>query len=173
MLEVVRAKAAAEALPVACLQANLCHLTCLPDAVFGYAVSLFSTLGMVRGPTMRQRALAESARILRPGGRLALHVHNIWVNARTNEGRGWMLRQAIKAWRGDEGAGDRRMLYRGIPGMEVHLYRWKELRTSLEHAGLSIDEVLSLDAMTADPIRHPWLIGRVRAGGWIVFARKR
>lgn len=172
MLRVLGARARAEDLRVGRLEANLCRLGCLPDGSFAYALSMFSTLGMIRGPSARQRALDEAARILRPGGRLALHAHNIWINARTWEGRAWLLAQLGRRLVGDPGAGDRRMTYRGIPQMEVHLYRWGELRRSLRNAGFRIDEVLPIDTVTALPIRLSWLAPGLRAGGWIVFARR-
>ena len=41
-----------------------------------------------------------------------------------------------------EDLGERRMTYRGIPGMRVHLYRWGELQARARRAGFRIDEVL-------------------------------
>ena len=64
------------------------------------------------------------------------------------------------------------MTYRGIRGMEVHLYTWRELSHELGRAGFCIDEVLCLDTATAEPVGHPWLFPKVRAGGWIVFAHR-
>jgi hypothetical protein len=68
--------------------------------------------------------------------------------------------------------GDRRMTYRGVPGMEVHLYVWPELRGDLLSAGFRFDEVVPLDATTAEVIPRPWLLPGLRAGGWLVFARR-
>ncbi len=92
---------------------------------------MFSTLGMIRGREARRRALAEACRILRPGGRLALHAHNLWLNLRDRQGRAWLLQQAYRAVFAREDLGERRMTYRGIPGMRVHLYRWGELKREL------------------------------------------
>ena len=65
------------------------------------------------------------------------------------------------------------MTYRGIPGMQVHLYRWGELKRALNGAGFRIDEVIPLDEVTAEPIRWPRMLHNLRAGGWIVFASRR
>src|SRR5205823_4044253 len=97
MLQVVGWKARVEGLAIGRVVANLCRLGCFPDATFSYALSMFSTLGMVRGASARRRALAEAARILRPGGRLALHAHNLWLNLRDSQGRLWLLGQFGKA----------------------------------------------------------------------------
>ena len=172
MLQTVRLKAYAERLEVAPVRANLCRLGCFPDRTFSYAISMFSTLGMIRGARSRGRALFEMYRILRPGGRLALHAHNIFLNLRDPKGRFWLLNQGWRALHGLPDVGDRRMTYRGIPGMEVHLYTWTELRRCLRSTGFRIDEVLPIDAVKARPIRWPGLAHSIRAGGWMVFASR-
>lgn len=172
MLRAVQAEAETESLPLLGVEANLCRLGALPDATFDYALSMFSTLGMIRGRPARRKALAEARRILRPGGRLALHAHNMWLNLRDPQGRRWLLDQGRRALLRQPGVGDRRMTYRGIAGMEVHLFRWGELRADLRSAGFQVDEVLSIDAVTAEPIPLPWLAHSIRAGGWIVFASR-
>jgi SAM-dependent methyltransferase len=172
MLDTVRRKALAEDLELLALQASVCRLTCFPAGTFDYALSMFSTLGMIRGRPARRNALHESFRLLRPGGRLALHVHNLWLNLRDPQGRKWLLRQFSRALLSRSELGDRRMTYRGIHGMEVHLYRWGELKRELHSAGFVIDEVIPLDDVTYQPIAQAWFLQRIRAGGWIVFARK-
>jgi SAM-dependent methyltransferase len=172
MLRAVGARARETGASLLRVEANLCRLGCLPDATFSYALSMFSTLGMIRGVPARRRALAETFRILRPGGRLALHAHNIWLNLRDPQGRAWLMGQALKGLLGRPDVGDRRMTYRGIPEMEVHLYRWGELRRELRGAGFRIDEVLPIDAVRSRPIAAPWLAHAIRAGGWLVFASR-
>jgi len=172
MLRTVGSKADRDGVRVARVEANLCRLGCFPDESFRYALSMFSTLGMIRGAAARRRALAETFRILRAGGRLALHAHNIYLNLADPQGRWWLLGQGIRSLLGRPDAGDRRMTYRGIPGMEVHLYTWRELRRELRAVGFRIDEVLPIDAVRAEPIDLPWLGHAIRAGGWLVFASR-
>jgi ubiquinone/menaquinone biosynthesis C-methylase UbiE len=172
MLGELGRKAEAEELKVDLVQANLCRLGCFPDESFSYALSMFSTLGMIRGPLARRRALAEAYRILKPGGRLALHAHNAWLNLRDPQGRFWLMGQGLKWIARRPGVGDRRMTYRGIAGMEVHLFTWRELSREIQKAGFRIDEVLPIDAVRARPVVAPWLGHGIRAGGWIVFASR-
>ena len=173
MLETVAAKAAVAGVGLRCVEANLCRLGCFPSETFTYALSMFSTLGMIRGAAARRRALADACRILRRGGRLALHAHNVWLNLNDRQGRRWLIREIFgKVPTGRREFGDRKMYYRGIPNMEVHLYRWGELRRELRGAGFRIEEVIPIDTVTAEVIPAPWLWPSVRAGGWLVFARR-
>jgi SAM-dependent methyltransferase len=173
MLEMAGSKARQRKVDLMTVQSNLCRLGCFPDQVFDYALSLFSTLGMIRGRESRRRALAEARRILRPGGRIALHAHNFWLNLRNPQGRLWLWSQAPVALFDRASLGDRRMSYRGISGMYVHLYRWGELKRDLRWAGLRIEEVVPLDEVSAESIAVPWIAHSFRAGGWIVFAARR
>jgi ubiquinone/menaquinone biosynthesis C-methylase UbiE len=172
MLEMVGLKATQRSLEFTTVQSNLCQLGCFPDQLFDYAISMFSTLGMIRGREPRRRALAEARRILRPGGRIALHVHNFWLNLRDPQGRTWLYSQVWPALFDRANLGDRSMNYRGIPGMKVHLYRWGELKRELRGAGFKIQEVLPLDEVSAASIDAPWLAHGFRAGGWIIFATR-
>jgi SAM-dependent methyltransferase len=172
MLNVVGLKAQSADVTVSRVLANLCSLECVPDQSFDYAISMFSTVGMIRGRQARRRALSEARRILRTSGTIALHLHNLWLNLRNPQGRTWLLGHAAKVLSKKAELGDRRMDYRGIHGMYVHLYRWGELKRDLHHAGLRIDEVIPLDEVSAAPIRMPWLAHTIRAGGWIVFAKR-
>ncbi len=172
MVAKVAEKARTEGLKLQGLVANLCRLDCLPSDAFDYGLSMFSTLGMIRGHSARRKALREAARVLKPGGRLALHAHNLWLNLRDRHGRRWLLGQGARALLRDPELGDRTMTYRGIPGMQVHLFRWRELRGLFQEAGLEIEERLCIDEVHARPISAPWFFPGIRSGGWMVFARK-
>ena len=126
MLRTVVEQAEREGVHLLGVEANLCRLGCIPDATFDYALSMFSTLGMIRSRSARGKALAEacrpSARRVAPG--LPRPVLALWLNLRDPQGRSWLWGQLGKILLRRPDAGDRRMTYRGIPRMEVHLYRW-------------------------------------------------
>ncbi len=114
------------------VETNLCRLGCFPDATFDYAALDVQHAG--DDPRTRRRGggpWGNSRRILRPGGRLALHAHNLWLNLRDRQGRAWLIKHALRSIFTRDELGERRMTYRGIPGMRVHLYRWGELKRSL------------------------------------------
>ena len=92
MLAVARDKADAAGVRVHLLHANLAELDGLRDGGFDYAACLFSTLGMVMGAANRRRVVGHAFRLLRPGGRFVLHVHNRWFNVWNGPGRAWLLR---------------------------------------------------------------------------------
>jgi SAM-dependent methyltransferase len=169
MLGVVGEKAAAEGLPIERLLANIVELDCLRDQVAEYCICMFSTLGMVRGHANRLRVLGHVRRLLKPGGRFVLHVHNRWYNLFSAEGRHWLL-ATLFGWvvgRGVE-PGDKFFSYRGIPQMYLHVFTRRELRQILRSAGLRVVEFIPLNTQRRHRLRCAWWLGRLRANGWIV-----
>ena len=173
MLKIVQAKAEAEGLPIECVHANLVELDPVADASADAAISLFSTLGMIRGRANRCRALAHAARILKPGGPFVLHVHNYWYNLYDPGGPWWVLRNLSRSiFVRDVEAGDKFFSYRGLPNMFLHVFRLSELRHDLRRAGFRIATVIPLDPRRHRALRLPWLAGRLRANGWIVVCER-
>ncbi len=169
MLSVVRDKAALEHLPIHCLRANLVELDCLADSVADFAVCLFSTLGMVRGAPNRRRTIEHVRRILKPDGKFVLHVHNFWYNLFDPGGPWWVLKSLLTApFTRDFDIGDKFFDYRGIPKMFLHVFRRKELLSLLRVSGFRILDLIPLDYRRTSRLRMPWLLGRLRANGWIV-----
>jgi SAM-dependent methyltransferase len=169
MLAVVGDKAAEENLPIERLRANLVELDCLADASVDYAISLFSTVGMIQGRANRQRALAHVRRVMKPGGVFVLHVHNFWYNLYDPGGPWWVLRSLLRAAiRRDIEVGDKFFDYRRIPNMFLHVFRRGELTAALAKAGFRIREMIPLDPRRHAALRWPWLLSNLRANGWVV-----
>jgi SAM-dependent methyltransferase len=173
MLRVVARKAKAENLPIQPLRANLVELDCIRSQSADYALCLFSTLGMIRPRQNRHRLLLHARRILKPGGLLVLHVHNLWYNLFDPAGRRWLLGHLLSVMLGRLELGDKFFYYREIPRMFVHAFTRRELVRSLAQAGLRIRELIPLDTDRQRPLRRPWLLGRLRANGWIAVCEPR
>jgi ubiquinone/menaquinone biosynthesis C-methylase UbiE len=167
------------------IRANLCELGCLSGGQFDAALLLFGTLGMITGSENRRQVLVEARRLLRPGGRLALHVHNVWRHFFSPPGRRWLARDFCKRLAGDPTAGDTEHAYRGIPRMFHHAFTLGEIRRLLRSCGLTIREVLPLAAIgpsdgpetgvATSAVGVPDLVCRgafpnVRATGWLILA---
>src|SRR5437660_3290555 len=98
MLRVARERAAAAGVAVQLLKANLVNLRCLDDSRFDYAACLFSTLGMIAGAAERRRVVDHVFRLLKPGGKFILHVHNRWFNLWNRQARGWLITDWLLSW---------------------------------------------------------------------------
>ena len=169
MLHVVQEKADVDELPIECVRANLVELDCIADQAVDYAMCLFSTLGMIRGRANRRRVVGHARRILKPGGRFVLHVHNYWFNLRDPDGPLWVIGNLLGApFRREVEVGDRWFPYRGLPSMFLHVFRWSELAADLRSTGFRIVERIALDAPRRRPLTRPWLLAALRTNGWIV-----
>lgn len=173
MLAVVGQKAAEAHVTIGRVQANLVELECLRDGVADYALCLFSTLGMIRPHQQRQRVLEHACRILKPGGLLVLHVHNVWHRLWDAAGRRWLAENLWHSWtRPDVELGDRFFDDRGVAKLFVHTFSQRELRRAIRQAGLHLRELIPLDVQRQRPLRWPRLLGALRAAGWIAVCQK-
>ncbi len=113
------------------LQANLVDLAEFPDATFDCAACLFSTLGMVRGHENRAKVIANAFRLLKPGGRFVLHVHNRYF--RGLRWRNWRKSDITMS-----------QAYGGAP-LTLHHFSQGEATSLLRDAGFVLDEVRAVD----------------------------
>jgi hypothetical protein len=128
---------------------------------------------MVAGAEKRRRVVGHVYRLLRPGGMFILHVHNRWFNARTRAGRAWLVANAVRAFLGREPAGDRTMpVHQGIAGLTLHLFTRSETVRLLRAAGFEVVEVRPLSLRPDGQLPSPWWLGRLRAYGYLVAARR-
>ncbi|HSQ58758.1 MAG TPA: methyltransferase domain-containing protein, partial [Gemmata sp.] len=145
------------------VQANLVDLSSFPAASFDYAACLFSTLGMVRGHENRARVIANAYRLLKPGGRFVLHVHN-----RFFRGLGWkcVLSQRVKTILGRGDAGDITMPQAYGSPLTLHHFTRRETIRLLKTAGFAVGEVMPVgdDGQPARGSRvYGWLVRGERA----------
>lgn len=168
MLKVAAQKAKSAHAAVQFLQANLVELDCLGDECFDYAACMFSTLGMISGRDNRRKALLHVRRILKPGGRFLVHVHNLWFHLGTRAGRRWLLRDRLRAITGHPSAGD----YAATHALALHHFSKREILHDLKATRFKIlmIEPVSLLADCRLPAR--WLFGGLRAYGFLIGSAK-
>ncbi len=172
MLAIAQIKAASAGVTISTLQANIVELQDVPDSSYDYCFCLYSTLGMIDGSADRARALAHGVRVLKVGGRLALHVHNFWSIARQAQGRMWLGGHLTGWMLGRVRLGDKTANYRGIGGFTLHFFRAGELRNLLRQLGLQIRRWVPLTAAPVRALPMGWFASDWRAFGWVVIAEK-
>jgi ubiquinone/menaquinone biosynthesis C-methylase UbiE len=174
MLETTRRKAAKARLEMDLVHANIAELDAIADSAFDYAACLFSTLGMLRGAAARHQALAHVHRILRPGGRFVLHVHNRWFNAFDSAGRRWLVRNLLTSLLDASRAGERTMpVHQGVSGLTLHLFTRREAVRLLESEGFQVLDVQPVGWGADALLAKPWLFAGLRAYGYLLAAEKR
>jgi SAM-dependent methyltransferase len=147
MLRVAAEKARIAGVSVQFAKANLVDLNAFAEESFDYAACLFHTLGMIAGETERRIALANIRRLLKPGGRFVLHVHNVWYHLGTHAGRRLLLRNAFDRLRGKSSFGDFVMPpHHGLGEMPMHLFSRRELQRLLRNAGFAIETCVRIAA---------------------------
>ncbi len=173
MLKVAAEKAGAARALVDLLRANLVQLDALADEAFDYAVCLFSTLGMIGGHYHRRRVLEHVHRLLRPGGKFILHVHNRGFNWWNPAGRRWLLGDMVRSLLGSPHAGDRDMpAHDGQGGLTLHLFTRREIAALLHATGFSIEEVCPVSLREDGRLPRSWWLGSLRAYGYLIAARR-
>jgi SAM-dependent methyltransferase len=173
MLRVAGEKAAAAGVTVRRLQANIVELDGLRDQSFDYAACLFSTLGMVSGAAERRRVVGHVYRLLRPGGRFVLHVHNRWFNFWDRQGRRWLANDVLRSLAGRPGAGDRAMpTHRGIAGLSLHQFTRRGAVSLLRGTGFRLREVRPVGLRDDATLSWPWWFGWLRAYGYLFAAER-
>jgi len=173
MLNVAREKLLNADANAVLVQADIMELPMLVQpGSFDYALCMFSTLGMVAGHANRLTFLTGVAHALRPGGQLAVHVHNRWHALATPDGVHFLVTNLWQTWRGRAELGDKILwYYRGIRNMYVHVFSRRELRDLLSSAGFVVRQIVPLNRRRSGPLRLPWAAG-LRANGFIVLAEK-
>jgi SAM-dependent methyltransferase len=170
MLRIARQKARAASVDCPLVLANLVELDCLRDASFDYAACLFSTLGMITGAANRRLAIAHFFRILKPRGRLLLHVHNVWFHLFSRAGRRWLVADRWRRFRGNPEAGDFELP--GPTALPLHHYSRREVIRELQAVGFRRLAIEPVSLRKDGKLPVPWFLPGFRAYGFLVSAAR-
>jgi SAM-dependent methyltransferase len=155
MLTIAREKMERAGLQVELRKANLVELQAFPSESFDYAACLFSTFGMIRGRAHRQQMLGHVRRMLKPGGRFVLHVHN----------RGFLSWNPFA--KGDRTAPQH---YGGAP-LTLHHFTKREIQRDLNGAGFQLVCVEPIGAGADGRLPRRWFLRPSRAYGYLIAAQ--
>jgi ubiquinone/menaquinone biosynthesis C-methylase UbiE len=173
MLKIAAEKALAAGIKVQLLKANIVELDSLADQSFDYVTCFFSTLGMVIGAAQRRRVIDHVYRLLRPGGKFVLHVHNRWFNVWNSQGRRWLIANWLRSLWGSAETGDRVMpVHQGIAGLTLHLFTRREARRLLRKAGFRLLEIQCLGLDAAGRLSASWWFPGIRSYGYLLAAAR-
>ncbi len=173
MLRIVAEKAQNEGLAIECLQANLVELEAIADQSIDHAICMFSTLGMIKGSANRKQFLDHVYRILKPGGKFVVHVHNFWFNFFEPDGAFWIASHLIRAkFTRNMERGDKYYRYRGIPNFFLHVFSRREFAGTLKASNFQVARLVPLRMDRQAELSHPWFFGAWRASGWIALCEK-
>jgi len=171
MIDVTSEKLRSASLDAELLTGTMTDLSRFAAGSFRYAICMFSTMGLIRGRDNRLAFLRQVRRVLEPGGRFVVHVHNRLYKLREPGGPGWLARTyLLNRFRGLE-VGDMVGEYRGIPDMFLHTFTLGELRRLLHRSALELEGVLPLNGRRSGALRSHFLMSW-RANGFIALARK-
>ncbi|HEY1065578.1 MAG TPA: class I SAM-dependent methyltransferase [Pirellulales bacterium] len=154
------------------VQANLVELDGFRDSIADLVLCLYSTLGMIRGREARRRALAHMQRVLKPGAKLVLHVHNrgsLWWG---QQGRHNMVRRIPAVLAQREEWGDVVSECRGVAQFFLHFFTHAELRADLASAGLKLVRSVPVSATPVRRLSKSWFWPAYRAAGWVIVCEK-
>jgi SAM-dependent methyltransferase len=155
------------------LRANLVQLEGLADQIADHAICLFSTIGMIRGRVHRRSFMKHVARLVKPGGRFVLHVHNRNDAWRDRASTIAFLRSAWQSIRRRECEwGDRTYAYRGLADMFLHTYSLRELKADFKATGWQHLKIMSLSPRSDSMLPRPKLLPSLRAGGFIAIGER-
>jgi SAM-dependent methyltransferase len=117
--------------------------------------------------------LGHVRRLLRPGGRFVLHVHNRWFNFWNPQGRRWLLRDLMRSLIWLRPGGEKVMpVHQGIAGLTLHLFTRREVTWAVQEAGLRILEIRPISLRPDGTLALPRFFSWLRAYGYLVAAER-
>ncbi len=170
MVGLVRAELRKESLKAKLLSRDVTNLKGVKDNYFDSVICMYSSLGCIPGSSNRQKAMAEFARILRPGGIVVVHAHSPLGDLEKPTDILLMLRDMFPKRPAGLERGDCYYLHGSSLGYSyVHEFKPKEFRKLFESAGLRIVKEFYLN-LKQDKVIHKLLF--FASGGFIFVGQK-
>ncbi|NBR04744.1 MAG: class I SAM-dependent methyltransferase [Planctomycetes bacterium] len=155
------------------LRANMLELSQLSSNSINYSSCLFSSFGMLLDQQHRIQMLNEIFRVLKPGGKLILHVHNMWSAAKGLKGYKWLALDLIRRLSRSTHFGNKLLpIHQGISGLTLHLFTWKEISTLLKTTNFQIIETLPLGNLSWIAKQSPSIDKKFFAHGFLISCNK-
>ncbi len=155
------------------LRANMLDLSCLCSSSIDYSSCLFSSFGMLLNKKHRTAMLEEIFRVLKPGGKFILHVHNLWSAPQGIQGYQWLaLDLCRRIWHSNDFGNRLLPTHQGICGLTLHLFTWKEISILLKKANFKMIEVMPLGNPSWEASNSPRLDKKLFAHGYLIACSK-
>ena len=155
------------------LRGNMLDLSALASNSVEYSSCLFSSFGMLLDEAHRISMLNEIFRVLKPEGKLILHVHNLWSAAKGLQGYKWLAMDLFRRTSHSVNFGNKLLpTHQGIIGLTLHLFTWKEIKTLIEKAGFKMVETLPLGNQSWETCKSLRLGKKIFAHGFLIACQK-
>ena len=155
------------------LRANMLDLSPICSNSIDYSSCLFSSFGMLLNEEHRVAMLNEIFRVLKPGGKFILHVHNLWSAAQGLNGYKWMTFDLFRRLGQSVEFGNKLLpTHQGIIGLTLHLFTWKEIESLLRKTHFKMIEILPLGNQSWETCKSPGLGKKFFAHGFLIACNK-
>ncbi|HIH23768.1 TPA: class I SAM-dependent methyltransferase [Candidatus Woesearchaeota archaeon] len=154
---------------ISLMTSDATRLRGIKSGSFDAVIAMFSAVGTIPDAKTRQRAMAEFARVVKPGGIVIVHAHNRLDTLFDPGFYPECLRLNFFPKKGQL-RGDMITDYNELHDMFNHFYSPAEFRKSFEKAGLKVVEEAYMDYTKRRFITGP--LRKLRADGFIFVGKK-
>lgn len=155
------------------IRSNMLDLSFISTSSIDHATCLFSSFGMLLSAKHRTAMLSETFRVLKPGGKLVLHTHNLWSAGVGVQGYNWLAFDLLRRCFHSSNFGNRHLpTHQGITGLTLHLFSWREIQKLLGQTNFKIIEVLPLGNIHWNPSTTVSILKIIKSHGFLIAAQK-
>lgn len=150
---------------------DVCKLARIKDNTFDHIIVMFNSLGSIYKKDRRQLALKEFSRVLKPGGHLYIHCHNI-AGFMGNSENMWLLKETLFNRPSNLEFGDVIDDDDYLEGLSYqHLFTPWEVSNQLKKARLKVKKKIYLSGYKQNKIERS-IFREFVSDGFILIAKK-